>query len=482
MGKERGFLEFRRKEPGYRPRDRRVRDNKAVELRLADLEIRQQAARCMDCGIPFCHGCGCPLSNLIPEFNEHAYRGRWREALDILLLRDPFPEFTGRICPAPCEASCVLDINDDAVTIRQIELAIIETGFEEGYIKPSPPRERRAECVAVVGSGPAGLVVADALNKAGYNVVVYENAAKPGGILRYGIPDFKLEKWVVDRRIQLMKDEGVSFETGVEVGTDVSHRYLETRFDAIVLSGGALKPRDLRVPGRDLKGIHFAMDYLVQQNRRLDGESFGPDEEITAAGKSVVVIGGGDTGSDCLGTAHRQGPKRVTQLEILPEPPLARSESTPWPMWPIVRRDTSSHKEGGERRWSATTEEFVGENGRVRQLRCAEVEWVKDRGDDQPVPRKKPGTDFTVDADLVLLAMGFVGPGRNSLLEKLGIELDRKGFVRRDDKGMTTHPGIFVAGDMTLGASLVVRAMADGKKTAEGVMEYLSRGSGRSRK
>ena len=477
MGRERGFLEYGRKEPGYRPKDRRIRDYKPVELQLTDEEIRRQAARCMDCGIPFCHGCGCPLANVIPEFNDHVYHGRWKHALDILLVTDPFPEFTSRICPAPCEGSCVLDINDDPVTIRQIELAVIEVGFEKGYIKPTPPAERRAERVAVVGSGPAGLAAAEVLNKAGYKVVVYESAAKPGGILRYGIPDFKLEKWVVDRRVQLMKDEGVIFETGVEIGTDVSHRYLQARFDAIVLAGGAREPRDLRVPGRDLKGIHFAMDYLVQQNKMLAGEPVDPEGEISAAGRSVVVIGGGDTGSDCMGTAVRQGAIRVDQLEILPEPPPTRSDATPWPMWPLIRRDSSSHEEGGERRWSATTEEFVGEDGHVRQLRCAEVEWARVGGCDQLVPKKKQGTEFTVDADLVLLAMGFVGPGHNILLERLGIEIDRKGFVRCDENGMTVRPGVFVAGDMTQGASLVVRAMQDGKRVARGVIGYLSKGA-----
>ena len=475
MGKETGFLEYERQDPGYRPVDDRLKDYRAVEQALPDDASYRQAARCMNCGVPFCHAHGCPLSNVIPEFNDHVYHHRWREALTILLETNPFPEFTGRICPAPCETSCVLAINDDPVTIRYIEKMIAEKGFERGYITASPPPERRSQRVAIIGSGPAGLACAEWLNKRGYNVVVYEKAFKPGGILRYGIPDFKLEKWVVDRRIALMAAEGVIFENQVEVGRDLSHRFLSTRFDAVVLAGGARQARDLAVPGRELGGIEFAMRYLGQQNRRNSGEPVGDERDILAAGKRVVVIGGGDTGSDCVGTALRQGAAGVTQFEILPEPPAGRSPQTPWPEWPLQRRDSSSHREGGTRRWSVQTEAFAGEGGRVTELCCCEVDWVVPEQGDRPAPVKREGTAFSVPADLVLLSMGFVGPGVLPYIEDLGLQLDARGVVRRDEGNMTSHAGVFVAGDMTQGASLVVRAIADGLKAAGGVIKYLSR-------
>ncbi len=471
--RERGFLEVGRKEPGYRPVEERVRDYRAVEKRPTERDLLEQAARCMDCGVPFCHAAGCPVHNIIPEFNDAVYHRKWREALNLLLAGCCFPEFTGRVCPAPCEAACVLGINDDPVTIRQIELSVIEEGFERGYMKPRIPGTRYPESVAVVGSGPAGLAVADVLNRSGYNVVVYENAGRPGGILRYGIPDFKLEKWVVDRRIRLMESEGVTFECDVEIGIDLSYRFLERRFGAVVLTGGARDPRDLPVPGRELDGIHFAMDFLTQQNMRGIGESL-ESRKITAKDRTVVVIGGGDTGADCLGTSWRHGAKYCYQFEILPEPPAERSPDTPWPMWPNKRRDGSSHREGGERRWAVQTKEFLGENGRVTGLKAVEVEWQDPEGTGRAVPVEKEGTEFTVGTDLVLLAMGFVGPGRNRLVEQLDLELDSRGFVRKDDNGMTSTPGVFVAGDMYQGASLVVRAIQDGKETAQGVMRYLA--------
>jgi glutamate synthase (NADPH/NADH) small chain len=476
MSKDRGFIDFKRKDAGYRPVEERVRDFHAAELRPADELLHEQSARCMDCGTPFCH-VGCPLGNVIPEFNDHAYNNRWKEALEVLLETNSFPEFTGKICPAPCEASCCVGINGDAVTIRQLESAIIEKGFERGLMEPKPPLVRMAESVAVVGSGPAGLAAAAVLNKAGYRVVVYEDAAAPGGILRYGIPDFKLEKWIVDRRVKLMRDEGIVFELGVEIGKDLSHRYLKDRFDAVVLTGGAREPRDLPVPGRALGGIHFAMRFLVQQNRRGGGEPVRPGTEILAAGKHVVVIGGGDTGADCVGTSIRQGAQSVRQYELLPRPPAQRSPRTPWPQWPDMLRESSSHKEGCERRWCVTTNEFVGEGGHVKKLRCAEVEWTPGP-EGRPAPKEKPGSEFFVEADLVLLAMGFVGPGKNLLVEKLGIALDKRGFIQRDAGGMTSDPGTFVAGDMTQGASLVVRAIDDGQKTARRVIEYLRRPRG----
>jgi len=465
-------MEYERQDPPYRPVEDRVRDYQAVERRLDEEALVRQAARCMDCGTPFCHGCGCPLQNVIPEWNDFVYRGRWKEALDLLLSTDNFPEFTGRVCPAPCEGSCVLGINREPVTIRQIELAVIEKGFELGYVTPRPPGERLDERVAVIGSGPAGLAAADTLNRAGFDVVIYDDAAKPGGILRYGIPEFKLEKWVVDRRIRLMVEEGIRFELGVRVGEDISSRYLLSRFDAVCLSGGAREPRDLKLPGRDLKGIHFAMDFLTQQNRRLGGEPLDPAREILATGKKVVVIGGGDTGADCLGTSIRQGAASVTQLEILPEPPKTRSPSTPWPAWPLMLRQSSSHKEGGERHWSVATKEIIGDRGSVKALRLVDVEWVAEPGG-RPAPKEKAGTERVIEAELVLLAMGFVGPGPNKVVADLGIRTEPSGVIGRDTRNMTSVPGVFVAGDMTQGASLVVRAMADGRRAAAGVASWL---------
>jgi glutamate synthase (NADPH) small chain len=474
MGKLGGFMEFERKVPGYRARAERLRDFRAVELTPQQDDVREQAARCMECGTPFCHGCGCPLANVIPEFNDLVLEDRWEEALQVLLSTNDFPEFTGRLCPAPCEAACVLGINDAPVTIRQIELAIIETAFQRELIVPAPPKERRGQSVAVIGSGPAGLAAAQTLNRAGFRVTVFERASRAGGILRYGIPDFKLEKWVIDRRLELMQAEGVEFECGVDAGEDLSHRYLQNHFEAMVLAGGTGTPRDLSVPGRGLKGVHFAMDLLTQQNRLNGGEELRADEErISAAGKQVVVVGGGDTGADCVGTSNRQGAVRVTQLEILSEPPLNRSPATPWPLWPLQRRDSSSHEEGCERRWCVTTQSFEGKDDVVTRLHCAEVEWVASESGQRPVPKEKQGSAFTVEADLVLLAMGFVGPGPNRLVEKMGIELNPRGFIGRDARGMTSTPGVFVAGDMAQGPGLVVRAMEDGRRVAGFVTGYL---------
>lgn len=474
MSKERAFLEQARQDVAYRPVAERVKDFKSVDLPLTEVEIRAQAARCMDCGIPFCHAApsGCSLCNIIPEFNEHVYYGRWKEALDVLLHTNCFPEFTGRICPAPCEGACVLGLIRPPVNICKIELAVIEQGFQRGYVKAEPPRVRRKEHVAVVGSGPAGLAAAQVLNRAGFHVTVYEKDARPGGLLRYGIPDFKLEKWVLDQRIDLMRREGVVFECGVNVGRDLSYRFLQGRFNAIVLAAGAGVPRDLQAPGRELAGIHFAMDFLTRQNKIGGSEPVSGTEHLTASGRNVVVIGGGDTGSDCIGTSIRQGARRVTQIEILPEPPPARAESTPWPQWPLMRRDSSSHKEGATRRWGVDTKEFVGENGRVKQLRCVEVEWTAEGGRSRPT--EKPGSGFTLEADLVLLAMGFVGPGQTSLVGDLGIEKDSRGFIRRDERHMTNVAGVFAAGDMQRGASLVVHAISDGMLTGRNVLAYLN--------
>jgi len=475
MGKPTGFLEYERKEPGYRPREERLLDFRAVERQAAQQEMHTQAARCMACGTPFCHAYGCPLGNVIPEFNECVYRDRWPQALEILLSTNNFPEFTGRVCPAPCEAACVAGIHDDPVTIRQIELTVIEKGFESDYYQARPPERRFDERVAVIGAGPAGLAVADTLNRAGYRVTVFDAARYPGGLLRYGIPDFKLEKWVVERRIRMMEDEGVVFEMDVTVGEDISYRYLRERFEAVCLACGAREPRDLQIPGRDLNSIHFAMEYLVQQNRKIGGEHVDPAKEITAEGKHVVVIGGGDTGSDCLGTALRQGAERVVQLEILPRPPAERDASTPWPLWPRVLRETHAHKEGGEFRWSVTARSFMGDGGRIEGIRCVEVGWERAEDGSFINPEEKAGTEFELQADLVLLAMGFVGPGESRLVEALGLEKDSRGNVRADEQNMTSVPGVFVAGDMARGQSLVVRAIADGRKAARGIRDFLSK-------
>jgi glutamate synthase (NADPH) small chain len=476
MAREREFLDVPRQDVTYRPVAERLNDFRSVDVPLTDSEIREQASRCMDCGTPFCHGstAGCPLGNVIPEWTEAAYNGHWEEALDLLLATNVFPEFTGRICPAPCEGACVLGLIRPAVNICKIELAIIEQGFRFGHVMAQPCRERRAERVAVVGSGPAGLATAQVLNRAGYNVTVYERDARPGGLLRYGIPDFKLEKWVVDQRIDLMEREGVDFQCGVNVGDDISYKYLRDRFDAIVLAGGAGVPRDLAVPGRELAGIHFAMEFLTQQNRLVSGEPLGSGERISATGKNVVVIGGGDTGSDCLGTARREGAAEVVQLEILPEPPATRSESTPWPQWPLMLRESSSHKEGALRLWNVDTTGFTGEAGVVKRVRCVEVTWAYDQAAGQDCPRRIEGSEFSVDADLVLIAMGFVAPSPNGLVEALGIAKDPRGFIARDERHMTSVEGVFVTGDMRNGASLVVRAIGDGMQTARKVMAHLS--------
>ena len=473
MGDPRGFIEIKRKDAPYRSRDERLRDYKAVEHQLSYTDLNKQAARCMDCGTPFCHAYGCPIFNLVPEFNDFAFRGNWQQALEILVSANNFPEFTGRVCPAPCEAACVSALNSDPVTIRQIELAIIEKGFESGLISPEPPSIRLDKKVAVIGSGPAGLTIADSLNRAGYRVTVFENANYPGGILTYGIPDFKLEKWVVERRIKLMAAQGITFETGVKIGDDISCHYLKKRFDAICLACGARKPRDLPVSGRDLNGIYFAMDYLSQQNKRNRDEYVGPSDEIIARDKKVVVIGGGDTGSDCLGTALRQGAIKVSQLEIVPKPPVKRSDNTPWPMWPVLLRQSYAHKEGGDLFWSIMTKEFLGEEGVVKKIRCAEVEWVVSDANRPPVPIEKASTEFEIEADLVILAMGFLGPEESNLVAELSVELDGRGNVKANDHGMTNLDGIFVAGDMAMGQSLVVGAIADGRKTALGIKTYL---------
>lgn len=470
MGKTTGFLEFSRELPQRRPVPERVNDWFEIYQDFPHEKLQQQGARCTDCGVPFCHT-GCPVNNIIPDWNDLAYRGRWREAVRRLHATNNFPEFTGRICPAPCEAACVLGINQPPVTIKQIEKTMIEYAFEQGWIVPELPRAKTCKRVAVVGSGPSGLAAAQQLRRAGYLVTVYEKADRLGGLLRYGIPHFKLEKHVIDRRLDQMRAEGVEFVTNAHVGGNVAVEKLRREFDAIVLAGGAEQPRDLPVPGRELKGIHFAMQFLPQQNRRSIGETVDAGQSILATGKNVVIIGGGDTGADCLGTSLRQHAKSVRQFEIMPMPPQQRSPQTPWPLWPMQLRVESSHEEGGEREWSVATTKFTGDDsGNVTHLHGIRV---------GPPPTFAPveGSDFVIQADLVLLAMGFTGPVRGGMLEQLGVALDSRGNVATGENYMTSVPGVFAAGDMRRGQSLVVWAIAEGRKTAAAVDAYLRESS-----
>ncbi len=466
MGKIKGFLENTREVPQRRPVGERVGDYLEVYQPFAAEKVRTQASRCMDCGVPFCHT-GCPLGNVIPDWNDYAYRERWKDAIRVLHSTNNFPEFTGRICPAPCEASCVLGINEPAVTIKVIEKTIIEHAFQEGWIRPEPPKARTGKRVAVIGSGPAGLAAAQQLNRAGHLVTVFEKSDRPGGLLRYGIPDFKMEKTVLDRRLMQMELEGVRFQTGANVGQNVAIEDLRENHEAILLTGGAEQPRDLSIPGRSLKGIHFAMEFLSQQNRRCAGDEPAGGGEILATGKKVIIIGGGDTGADCLGTAHRQKAESVHQLEIMPEPPPERSPSTPWPAWPVMMRTESSHEEGGTRHWAVSAAAFEGdEQGRVARLLVNRV---------GPPPSFEPlaGDPIVLEADLVLLAMGFTGPVRSGLVEQLELRLDTRGNIFANENYMTSAPGIFAAGDMRRGQSLVVWAIADGRKAARAIDKYL---------
>ncbi|MCX7014901.1 MAG: glutamate synthase subunit beta [Candidatus Sumerlaeota bacterium] len=473
MGKPTGFKEFTREVPRKRLVAERVRDFSEIDKPFPDEKLMQQAARCMDCGVPFCHT-GCPLGNVIPDWNDLAYRGQWKRAIEILHASNNFPEFTGRLCPAPCEEACVLGIHEPAVTIRQIEKTIIEHAFEAGWIQPLPPQTRTGKKVAVIGSGPAGLACAQQLNRAGHSVTVFERADRIGGLLRYGIPDFKLEKDVLDRRLKLMEAEGVAFRVNCEVGKDFPIERLKG-FDAIVLAGGATRPRDLPIPGRDLDGIHFAMDYLPQQNRRVAGDLAvaGGGLEIAAAGKNVIVLGGGDTGADCVGTANRQRARSVTQFELLPKPPAERPANQPWPYWPMKLRKSSSHEEGVDQRWSILTKEFLGAGGHVKKLRTVNVEFLPPAGGGGPQMREIRGTEREWPADLVLLALGFLGPETDGLIAKLGVEIDPRGNVKTDESQMTNVPGVFATGDMRRGQSLIVWAISEGREAARGVDRYL---------
>ncbi|MDP1675578.1 MAG: glutamate synthase subunit beta [Bacteroidota bacterium] len=466
MGKPTGFMEYKREVPQRRQVAERLEDWRDVYTAFDEDKIKTQGARCMDCGIPFCQS-GCPVNNVIPHWNDLVYKDRWEEAIRILHSTNNFPEFTGNVCPAPCEASCVLGINEPPVTIKVIERTIIEYAFEHGWIKPEPPKKRSGKTVAVIGSGPSGLAAAQQLNRAGHRVTVYEKNDRVGGLLRYGIPDFKFEKHLLDRRVDQLQAEGIVFTTKTNVGVNISAEELRRSYDAILLCGGAESPRDLKVPGRELKGIHFAMEFLPQQNHRLAGDKTDPTKDILATGKRIVIIGGGDTGADCLGTSLRQKAKSVNQFEIMPKPPLERAASTPWPLWPLQLRTESSHEEGGTRDWALATTKFEGDaNGNVTKLHAIRV---------GPPPNFAPitGTEFTLDADLVLLAMGFNGPTKNGLLDELGVALDARSNVSTDKEYMSSVPGIFSAGDMRRGQSLVVWAISEGRKAARSVDKYL---------
>jgi glutamate synthase (NADPH/NADH) small chain len=469
MGDQRGFLKYPRKTFSYRPVCDRVKDFEPVILIQPIEHTMEQASRCMDCGTPFCNW-ACPLGNYIPEWNDNMFRGRFSAAFDLLDAMNTFPEITGRVCPAPCEYACVLGINDFPVTIRENELAIVEKAFELGLVRPNPPKIRTGKKVAVIGSGPAGLSAASALNKLGYTVTVFEKDDKLGGILRYGIPDFKLEKSVIDRRVKIWEAEGIGFRTS----TNITAEELEKDFDAVCLAAGCRAPRDLKIEGRNLHGIHFAMDYLIQSNKRVAGEKFSGDELMDAKDKSVLVIGGGDTGADCVGTAHRQGAKCVTQVEILPEPPKQRPKGQEWPKYPLILKVSSSHEEGGERKWAISTKKFTGQSGKVKKAVCTRIEFVKEPGQTRPVMKEIKGSEFDIEADLVILAMGFTNPEKQGLLSDLKVKFDDRGNVKRDENFMTSVKGVFAAGDISRGPSLIVWALAEGIKAAGEIDKYLA--------
>jgi len=463
MGKATGFKEFDRQTPGYEKPEERVKHYGEFSKPLTDEELSRQGARCMDCGIPFCHQ-GCPVNNIIPDWNDLVYRNRWQEASEVLHSTNNFPEFTGRVCPAPCEAACTLNITDAPVAIKTIEHAIVERAFAEGWLVPDLPKRETGKMVAVVGGGPAGMAAAQQLARAGHSVTLFEKNAKVGGLLRYGIPDFKLEKAIIDRRVAQMEAEGVTIRANTHVGVTLPVKDLLDGFDAVVLTGGSEKPRDLPVPGRELKGVHYAMDFLTQQNRRVSGEAVG-GEDILAKGKKVVVIGGGDTGADCVGTSNRHGAASVTQIEIMPKPPEKEDKGVSWPLWPNKLRTSSSHDEGCDRRWSVSTVRFTGKDGQVTGLDCTQVD-----ARFQPIP----GTEFKLEADLVLLAMGFVHPVHEGLVDGLGLEKDGRGNVKADTTAyQTSNPKVFAAGDIRRGQSLVVWAIREGRQAARAVDAYL---------
>lgn len=473
MGKPTGFIEFTRELPAKLPVTERLRNYSEFVERLPEHKLNQQAARCMNCGVPFCHS-GCPLGNIIPEFNDAVYRKSWKEAYDLLIVTNNFPEFTGRICPAPCESACVLGINQPPVTIEEIEKHIIEIAFDQGFVQARKPNVRTGKKVAVVGSGPAGLAAAAQLNYAGHQVIVFEKDDAPGGLLRYGIPDFKLEKWVIDRRIALMEQEGVVFKCNTTIGAHTSINDLLREFHAVVLAGGSSVPRDLSIPGRELKGVHYAMDFLTQQNKRVAGKSI-QCSEILATGKQVVVIGGGDTGSDCVGTSNRQGALSVTQFELLPKPPDSRNAYMPWPSYPMTLKTTSSHEEGANRQWAIATKAFIGnEAGELKAVQVVDISW-KTGTDGRPGGfEERAGSEREIPCELALLAMGFLHPLHEGMVQELGVELDERGNVKASELGYQTNiPKVFTAGDMRRGQSLVVWAISEGREAARKVDIYL---------
>jgi len=472
MGDPRGFLKLARQSSRYREVCERIRDFKDVSRLRSEKQSQEQASRCMDCATPFCHW-GCPIGNYIPEWNDYIFHGNWKAALALLDATNNLPEITGRVCPALCEYACVLGLNDDAVTIRENELAVIESAFRNGLIKPDRIEHRTGKKIAVVGSGPAGLSCAAQLNRAGHSVVVFERDDKPGGVLRYGIPDFKLEKYLIDRRIDIWKEGGIVFKTNMDVGKDYPVKKLLTEFDAVCLAGGSRVPRDLKIEGRELRGIYFAMDYLTQSNKRVAGEKIPKGESIDAKGKKVVVIGGGDTGADCVGTARRQGAACVVQVEVLPRPPECRTEDYPWPNYPLLLKTTSSHEEGGERHWAVLTKRFIGEKDFVKKLSCIKVEFTEADGKTCPVMKEVPGSEFEIEADLVILAVGFLHPEHPGLLAEVDVELDERRNVKTGTNYMTTVKKVFSAGDMRRGQSLVVWAISEGRRSAYCIDKFL---------
>jgi glutamate synthase (NADPH/NADH) small chain len=471
MGKPTGFMEIPRQDRRYRPVEERVQHYREFTIALTDEEAGKQGARCMDCGIPYCHN-GCPINNIIPDWNDLVYQNKWREALDVLHSTNNFPEFTGRICPAPCEAACTLNLTDQPVTIKSIECSIIDKGWENGWIKPQISQRRTGKRVAVVGSGPAGLACAQQLARAGHAVVVYEKNDRIGGLLRYGIPDFKMEKGIIDRRIAQMQAEGVSFRPNSHIGGNIQAQSLLDEYDAVALTGGSEQARDLPIPGRELDGVHFAMNFLPQQNKRNAGDKLPEEGAISAQGKRVLVIGGGDTGSDCIGTSIRQGASHVSQIEILPKPPEKENKNLTWPLWPNKLRTSSSQEEGCDRDWSVNTKSFEGEDGKVKRVNCVRVEWKNENG--RWIMNEMPGSEFVIEADLVLLAMGFLHPVQNDMLRDLGVALDERGNVKADvENYRTSLDKVFAAGDMRRGQSLVVWAIREGRQAARAVDEFL---------
>ncbi|MCR4337544.1 MAG: glutamate synthase subunit beta [Candidatus Omnitrophica bacterium] len=474
MGDAKGFLKYPREDFHKQPAQERIKHWKEFYLEMPKEELQHQGARCMDCGVPFCQD-GCPIGNIIPDWNDLVYRDQWKDAIERLHKTNNFPEFTGRVCPAPCENSCVLGINAPPVTIKNIEVSVVERAYKEGWIKPQPPKHRTGKKVAVVGSGPSGLACTDQLNKLGHTVTLYEKNEVLGGLLTLGIPDFKMEKWVVERRLKRMEQEGVKFKTGVHIGKDIATKKLVEEYDAVVLCGGAEQPRDLPVEGRELNGIHFAMDFLTQQNRVNLGQKLDPSKRISAQGKRVVVLGGGDTGSDCIGTSNRQGAVSVKNYELMARPPKTRAADNPWPNWALIERSSTSHEEGVERDYAILTKKFSGENGHVKKLHAVHLEFGPvDSKTGRRDMKEIPGSEFTIDVDLVLLAMGFLGPVKNGMIEELGVELDARGNVKTDANRMSSVQGVFAAGDMRRGQSLVVWAINEGRAAAEGVGRFLA--------